>query len=105
MAREQRHDDANAFIPEDGSSLESRDDLAELLAEDFLQSATSGESVDADVRDQVLPEEMGGPFVETNAEIEFGSTVDEDDEEDEEDEEKEAFPQAVAPLILRPRRN
>lgn len=72
---EKRHDDANAFIPEDGSSIDSRDDLAEMLAEGFLAQATSGESIDLDVRDELLEEELGGPFVQTAPGVEFGSTI------------------------------
>src|SRR5579863_9839394 len=40
------------------------DDLAEELGEAFVMTATSGEQADEDIRDQEVPEERGGPFVE-----------------------------------------
>lgn len=107
MTNHQRHDDADAFIREDGSSAESRDDLAEMLAEDFLTHATSGESSEADAHDEVVSEEMGGPFLVTEARTEFGATLDQDEEaepDEGEEIEKENFPQANAPLIVKPRR-
>ena len=72
-----RSDDGNAFMPdpEDGPVL-IHDDLAESLAEDFLEAATRGEEVAEDVREQVVPEELGGPFVETSALEEFANDVD-----------------------------
>ena len=101
-----RHDDADAFIREDGLPAGSQDDLAEMLAEDFLKNATSGEGVDADVHDEVVTEEMGGPFVVTGAQTEFGATLNEAEEENGSDDvsEKEGFPQAIAPLVVKPRR-
>lgn len=60
-------EDDRAFI---GSSR-SNDALAEQLGEEFVESATSGQD-DGDERfDQVVPEENGGPFVESNGAIEF----------------------------------
>ena len=104
MGKAQRHDDADAFIPESGSSDRSRDDLAELLAEDFLKSATGGDDIEESVRDEVLEEELGGPFLTTDGATEFGSTVNEAEPDDPASEEREALPQAVAPLIMKPRR-
>jgi hypothetical protein len=52
------------------------DDLAESLAEDFLEAATRGEEVAEDVREQIVPEELGGPFLETSALEEFANDVD-----------------------------
>ena len=77
--RHQRPDDGNAFIPdpEDGPAR-TRDDLAENLAEDFLQGATSGgEPMAEEHNDEVTPEELGGPFVETSAREEFADGIDE----------------------------
>jgi hypothetical protein len=77
--RHQRSDDGNAFIPdpEDGPAR-TQDDLAENLAEEFLQGATSGgEAVAEEQNDEVTPEELGGPFVETSAREEFADGVDE----------------------------
>lgn len=104
MGKAQRHDDADAFIPEFGSSDKSRDDLAELLAEDFLNSATGGDDLEESVRDGVVEEELGGPFLTTDGATEFGSTVSEPEPDDPEGEEREPLPQAVAPLIINPRR-
>lgn len=60
-----RKDDGNAFIPDPaGGEAHADDDLAENLAEVFLQSATSGEEVAEDVMNALVPEEVGGPFVE-----------------------------------------
>ena len=68
----ERSDDGNAFIPDpEGGPAHTSDDLAEILAEDFLQAATSGEDVAEESGDEVVPEELGGPFVETSAGEEF----------------------------------
>jgi hypothetical protein len=76
--RRERSDDGNAFIPDPGDGpARTRDDLAENLAEGFLQSATSGESVTEEQNDEVVPEELGGPFVETSASEEFADGTDE----------------------------
>ena len=77
--RHQRSDDGNAFIPdpEDGPAR-IPDDLAESLAEEYLQGATSGgEPVAEEQNDEVVPEELGGPFVETSAREEFADGIDE----------------------------
>jgi hypothetical protein len=47
------------------------DDLAEELGEEFVRSATSGEQAAQDIRDEEVPEESGGPFVETSGRSEF----------------------------------
>ena len=75
---QRRTDTADAFMPdpEDGPAI-IRDDLAEVLAEDYLRSATSGDDVDDEVMAQVVPEEFGGPFVESTAEEEFAEGTDE----------------------------
>src|SRR4029078_2131984 len=64
-ARHRRSDDGTAFMPdpEDGPAR-IRDDLAENLAEDYVQAATQGMEVEED-HDQIVPEELGGPVVET----------------------------------------
>ncbi len=73
-----RSDDGNAFIPDftEGHSGRARDDMAEQLGEEFVQSATSGEEVGEDVRDAWVSEEIGGPFVETRASEEFAHDID-----------------------------
>ena len=47
------------------------DDLGELLGEAAVQSMTSGDQAAEEFRDEELPEENGGPFVETSAETEI----------------------------------
>lgn len=93
----QRSDDANAFMPdpEDGPAR-IRDDLAEDLAEDYLQAATQGMEVE-EVHDQVVPEEIGGPFVETSAADEFAHDT---DEANPEDASREPLPRPVAGLVM-----
>ena len=54
----------------------SRDALAEELGEAFVRTATSGEDEEEDRLDQVVPEELGGPFVETTSEREFAYDTD-----------------------------
>jgi hypothetical protein len=73
-----RSDTADAFMPdpEDGPAL-IPDDMAEILAEDFLRSATSGENIDEQSLDEVVAEEFGGPFVESTASEEFAEGSDE----------------------------
>jgi hypothetical protein len=52
------------------------DDLAEELGEEFVQGATSGEQAAQDIRDEEVPEESGGPFVETSGRSEFAYGTD-----------------------------
>ncbi|MDP9001408.1 MAG: hypothetical protein M3O46_15005 [Myxococcota bacterium] len=66
--------DPNAFID---SPRGVKDDLAEELGEEVIAKATSGEDDGQDGLDQVVPEEQGGPFVETNAAQEFAQGTDE----------------------------
>jgi hypothetical protein len=70
-----RKDDANAFITEADAATGTPDDLAEHLAEEFLRSASSGEDMEEDARDEVLVEEIGGPFIESGPEEEFGTSL------------------------------
>src|ERR1044071_479953 len=73
----QRSDDGNAFMPDPGDGpARIHDDLAENLAEDYVQAATQGMEVEED-HDQIVPEELGGPFVETSAAEEFALDTDE----------------------------
>jgi hypothetical protein len=102
IARVMRADSADAFIrnPDDGD-MNVEDDLAESLAEEFVHSATSGENQAEETLDQVVPEEIGGPFIETSAEEEFADDVDESNPTDAE---PEPMPRAVTGLSARPRR-
>lgn len=54
----------------------AHDDLAEELGEEFVESATSGEQAAEDMRDEEVPEESGGPFVETSGNAEFAYGTD-----------------------------
>ncbi len=58
------------------------DDLADLLAEEYVRSVTSGEEQGVEMRDEEVPEEAGGPFIETSGRKEFGYDVDESNPED-----------------------
>ena len=93
----QRSDDGNAFMPDPGDGpARIRDDLAEDLAEDYLQAATQGMEVE-EVHDQIVPEEIGGPFVETSAADEFAHDT---DEANPEDASREPLPRPVAGLVM-----
>jgi hypothetical protein len=102
VQRVMRADSADAFIrnPDDGD-VTVNDDLAESLAEEFVHAATSGEDQGEEAMDQVVPEEIGGPFIETSAEEEFADGVDESNPSDAE---PEPMPRAVTGLSSRPRR-
>jgi hypothetical protein len=70
MTFQRKHrDGASAFLPDprDGIRVRVRDDLALSLAEGFVISATSAEGSGETKRDEVLPEEIGGPFLEVSA--------------------------------------
>jgi hypothetical protein len=72
---------AKSGVPEaEGSSFvdrpRSRDDLVEGLGEEFVAEATSAEHEGEDVLDQEVPEDRGGPFVETTAAEEFAYGTD-----------------------------
>jgi hypothetical protein len=97
-----RSDSADAFFPDpqEGGPSRAPDDLAETLAEDFVASATSGDNVDDEVMNQVVPEEIGGPFIETSSTEEFADGFDESNPEDAE---VEGRPMAVSGVVERPR--
>jgi len=95
-----RTDDANAFIPDPGDGpVHTSDDLAERLGEDYVAMATRGSEPLDEELDGVVPEEMGGPFVETSAAEEFANDVDETNPIDAE---QEPLPRPVAGLIAMP---
>jgi hypothetical protein len=95
-----RQDGADAFMrdPEGGPAVID-DDLAETLAEEYLQAATSGEDMTEEVLDQVVSEEIGGPFVETSAADEFATGTDDSNPEDAM---AEPLPRAVGGLTRPP---
>jgi hypothetical protein len=84
--------------PEDGPAIID-DSLAENLAEEYLESATRGEDAVEDAHDEVVPEEIGGPFVETSAADEFAHDI---DAANPEDAEREPLPRPVAGLVQAP---
>src|SRR3954462_15228108 len=72
-----RSDDANAFLPDpEGGPARAPEELAESLAEEFVEAATSGEDRDEEVLDATFSEEMGGPFIETGPAEEMSASVD-----------------------------
>ncbi len=73
VQRHSRRDGADAFIPE--SSVHTDDTLAENLAEEFLESATSGEERGEEALNEMVAEEIGGPFIETTSEPEQDDMV------------------------------
>jgi hypothetical protein len=95
-----RTDDANAFMPDpEGGPAHIKDDLAESLAEEFLQAATRGNEADEETLDGVVPEEVGGPFIETSAAEEFGNDTDDTNPADGA---REPLPRAVGGLAQLP---
>lgn len=69
--RHTRRDGADAFIREPGTGGAHTDDtLAENLAEEFLESATSGEERGEEALNAMVSEEIGGPFIETDSALE-----------------------------------
>lgn len=70
--RRLRSDDADAFIrdPDSGPTTTS-DDLADALGRDFVTSATTGEDAADEDLDQEVPEDIGGPFLESEASREY----------------------------------
>ncbi len=81
--------DDRAFLP----SAIRRDALAEELGESFLRTATGGEEDEEETLDDVVPEEMGGPFVVTTGATEFAHDTDESNPADAT---REPFPKTSA---------
>ena len=95
-----RSDDGNAFIPDpEGGPARTDDDLAENLAEGFLQGATQDEEGDEITLNGLVPEEIGGPFIETSASTEFADGTDASNPADAK---REPMPRPVAGLIHGP---
>ena len=74
----ERDTDPVGFVAESIST----DSFAEESGESFVRSATSGASDDAETRDSVVVEEMGGPFVLTTSGNEFARGTDESNPDD-----------------------
>ncbi len=90
-----RSDDGRAFLPDpyDCRRAKARagDGLAEALAEEYVTSATSAEPASVRSGDDVLAEEIGGPFTESSGAVEFARGVDASNPADAE---QEPFPTA-----------
>lgn len=67
-----RHDTENGFL----RGARAHDPLAEELAIELMEKLTSGEDRAVEIRDEFCEEEIGGPFVHTNAGQEFADDVD-----------------------------
>jgi hypothetical protein len=76
--KQERSDGGDAFIPESAQITGTSDGVAELMAEQYLRGA-SGDEDEENSRDEEVSEELGGPFVESRPEEEFGSTRKADD--------------------------
>jgi hypothetical protein len=95
-----RSDDGNAFIPDPGEGpARTGVNLAEVLAEDYLEAATGGNEVYVEDVDRVWADEIGGPFVITKASQEFADDVDESNPPDAR---REALPRPIAGLVQNP---
>lgn len=72
-----RADDTDAFVRDPSKhDTRGRDDLAEELGEGFITTATSGQESGQDNLDEVVDEEVGGPFLETTGEEQFATGTD-----------------------------
>jgi hypothetical protein len=75
--RHVRKDDANAFLPDPGEGpAHAGDDLAQELAEEFVEGVTTGDHVAEDALNETVAEENGGPFVPSTAGVEFAEGTD-----------------------------
>jgi hypothetical protein len=73
-----RSDDADAFIRDPESRpVHSSDILADTLGREFVKAATTGEDMADEDLEQEVPEEVGGPFLESEASREYDPHPDE----------------------------
>ncbi len=64
MTKKEWLDAGDAFLPDVARTHERLvDDEAESFAEEFIAEATSAEYVGEDARDEMVAEELGGPFL------------------------------------------
>ena len=83
--RIRRRDEAYAFIPVPDDLIgpvHTEGDLAEELGENFVLSATMAEEAAAEEFDAPVPEEEGGPFVESDGGTEYATDTDPSNPED-----------------------
>lgn len=77
-ANHERPDSGDAFVRDpEGGPIVMPDDLAEELAEEYVESATMGGPVAVDQREAESDAEVGGPFLNVSGEEEFADGVDE----------------------------
>ena len=73
-------DGGDAFIPDVARTHEHlKDDEAESFAEEFIATATSAEFVGEDARDEMLTEEIGGPFQQVVVQPDADALIDDDE--------------------------
>lgn len=72
LAGERRRHDDVAFL----RGPRSAEALAEQLGEEFIAGATGSVDEGQDLRDQLVEEELGGPFIETSARTELARGFD-----------------------------
>jgi hypothetical protein len=72
LSRESHESTEGAFV----KGTRSPDRLAEELAEEFVEAATSGEDESEEALNKDVPEDTGGPFLVTSEGIEFAEGTD-----------------------------
>ena len=85
--------------PAEGVPARIDDSFAENLAEEFVEAVTGADDPVEEALEAVVPEELGGPFVETTAADEFAHDI---DAANPEDAEREPLPRPVAGLVEPP---
>ncbi len=98
MRPPRRSDSGDAFIRESDQRRGTKDDLAEHLAEEFERSIATGEADDNQEDESIEAEEIGGPFIESAADREFGATRSSSSPDAEAT--PNPVPQAVGPLAV-----
>lgn len=73
--RSRRMDSADAFVPdpEEGRPIRAAD--AESFAEEFIATATTGESVEMDALDEIAADEDGGPYLDLDEDVDLPESV------------------------------
>ena len=66
-----RRDGGDAFLPDPASGAFIAVDDAESAAEEFIASVTSADFVLEDARNELSIDEIGGPFVDDEEELEL----------------------------------
>lgn len=80
-SKRSRPDDGDAFVPDpQGRPGPLPSDDAESFAEEFIATATSAEQVDMDAQDEFVEEEVGGPFVAVEGDLEMDGDLELDTE-------------------------